>query len=118
MPLPADVGEALAGYLEGGRPGGTGSRTVFLRARAPAGPLSADAVKAIVRQRFCRAGLPEAGAHRLRHTAATQMLQAGSSLAEVSQVLRHRSPATTAIYAKVDHAALQALALPWPAGRP
>ena len=118
MPLPADVGEALAGYLEGGRPGGTGSRAVFLRARAPAGPLSADAVKAIVRSRFRRAGLPEAGAHRLRHTAATQMLQAGSPLAEVSQVLRHRSPATTAIYAKVDHAALRALALPWPAGRP
>jgi integrase/recombinase XerD len=118
MPLPADVGQALAGYLEGRRPGGTGSRTVFLRARAPAGPLSADAVKAIVRSRFRRAGLPEAGAHRLRHTAATQMLQAGSSLAEVSQVLRHRSPATTAIYAKVDHAALRALALPWPAGRP
>ena len=118
MPLPADVGEALAGYLEAGRPGGTGSRAVFLRARAPAGPLSADAVKAIVRSRFRRAGLPEAGAHRLRHTAATQMLQAGSSLAEVSQVLRHRSPATTAIYAKADHAALQALALPWPGGRP
>ncbi len=118
MPLPADVGEALAGYLEGGRPGGTRSRTVFLRARAPAGPLSADAVKAIVRSRFCRAGLPAAGAHRLRHTAATRMLQAGSSLAEVSQVLRHRSPATTAIYAKADHAALRALALPWPEGRP
>jgi len=118
MPLPADVGEALAGYLHGGRPGGTRSRAVFLRARAPAGPLSPDAVKAIVRSRFRRAGLPEAGAHRLRHTAATQMLQAGSPLAEVSQVLRHRSPATTAIYAKVDHAALRALALPWPAGRP
>jgi site-specific recombinase XerD len=118
MPLPAGVGEALAGYLEGGRPGGTRSRAVFLRARAPAGPLSADAVKAIVRSRFRRAGLPEAGAHRLRHTAATQMLQAGSPLAEVSQVLRHRSPATTAIYAKVDHAALRALALPWPGGRP
>jgi integrase/recombinase XerD len=117
MPLPADVGEALAGYLQGGRPGGTGSRTVFLRARAPAGPLSADAVKAIVRSRFRRAGLPEAGAHRLRHTAATQMLQAGSPLAEVSQVLRHRSPASTAVYAKVDHARLRALALPWPGGQ-
>jgi len=117
MPLPADVGEALAGYLRGGRPGGTGLRAVFLRARAPAGPLSADAVKAIVRGRFRRAGLPEAGARRLRHTAATQMLAAGSPLAEVGQVLRHRSPVTTAIYAKVDHAALRALALPWPGGR-
>jgi integrase/recombinase XerD len=118
MPLPADVGEALAGYLQDSRPGVTGSRAMFLRARAPAGPLSAEAVKAIVRSRFRRAGLPEAGAHRLRHTAATQMLQAGSPLAEVSQVMRHRSPVTTAIYAKVDHAALRALARPWPGGRP
>ena len=118
MPLPADVGEALAGYLRHGRPAGAGSRAAFLRARAPAGPLSADAVKAIVRSRFRRAGLAPAGAHRLRHTAATQMLQAGSPLAEVGQVLRHRSTATTAIYAKVDHQALRALARPWPGGRP
>jgi integrase/recombinase XerD len=118
LPLPADVGEALAGYLRDGRPAGAGSRAAFLRARAPAGPLSADAVKAIVRSRFRRAGLPEAGAHRLRHTAATRMLQAGSPLAEVGQVLRHRSAATTAIYAKVDHGALAVLALPWPGGRP
>jgi len=118
MPLPADVGQALAGYLRDGRPAGGGSRAVFLRACAPAGPLPAGAVKEIVRSRFRRAGLPEAGAHRLRHTAATQMLRAGSPLAEVGQVLRHRSTATTAIYAKVDHAALAVLALPWPGGRP
>jgi integrase/recombinase XerD len=118
MPLPADVGEALASYLRGGGPARARSRAVFLRARAPAGPLSAGAVKAIVRRRCRRAGLPEAGAHRLRHTAATQMLAAGSPLAEIGQVLRHRGAATTAIYAKADHAALAALALPWPAGRP
>jgi site-specific recombinase XerD len=118
MPLPADVGQALAGYLRDGRPAGGGWRAVFLRACAPAGPLSAGAVKQIVRSRFRRAGLPEAGTHRLRHTAATQMLRAGSPLAEVGQVLRHRSTATTAIYAKVDHAALAVLALPWPGGRP
>jgi integrase/recombinase XerD len=118
MPLPADVGEALAGYLRGSRPAGARSRAVFVKTRAPAGPLSPDAVKTMVRSRFRRAGLPEAGAHRLRHTAATQMLAAGSSLAEVGQVLRHRSPATTAIYAKVDHGALRALALPWPGSRP
>jgi integrase/recombinase XerD len=108
MPLPADVGEALAGYLR------YGSRAVFVRALAPAGPLSAGAVKAVVRRACRRAGLAEAGAHRLRHTAATQMLRAGSPLAEIGQVLRHRSAATTAIYAKADHAALAALALPWP----
>jgi site-specific recombinase XerC len=114
MPLPADVGAALAGYLSRGRPAGAGSRAVFMRALAPAGPLSADAVKAVVRRACRRAGLAEAGAHRLRHTAATQMLRAGSPLAEIGQVLRHRSAATTAIYAKADHAALAALALPWP----
>jgi site-specific recombinase XerC len=118
MPLPADVGEALAGYLRYGRPAGAGSRAVFVRECAPAGPLSAGAVKAIVRRACRRAGLAEAGAHRLRHTAAVQMLRAGSPLAEIGQVLRHRSAATTAIYAKVDHAALAALALPWPGGRP
>jgi integrase/recombinase XerD len=114
MPLPADVGEALAGYLHSGRQAGAGLRTVFVRACAPAGPLSAGAVKAIVRRACRRAGLAEAGAHRLRHTAAVQMLRAGSPLAEIGQVLRHRSAATTAIYAKADHAALAALALPWP----
>lgn len=117
MPLPADVGAALAGYLRHSRAAGAGSRAVFLRARAPAGPLQVSAVKAIVRERCGRAGLAPVGAHRLRHTAATQMLQAGSPLAEVGQVLRHRSMATTAIYAKVDHDALRALALPWPGGR-
>lgn len=116
MPLPADAGEALASYLRGGRPAGTGSRAVFVKERAPAGPMSAEAVKEMVRRRCRRAGVPEAGPHRLRHTAATQMLQAGSPLAEVGQVLRHRSTVTTAIYAKIDHRSLWALALPWPQG--
>jgi site-specific recombinase XerC len=118
MPLPADAGQALASYLHGSHRAGTGSRAVFLRARAPAGPLPPGAVTAIVRRACCRAGIAPAGAHRLRHTAATQMLQAGSSLAEIGQVLRHRSAATTAIYAKADHAALAALALPWPGSKP
>jgi integrase/recombinase XerD len=116
LPLPSDAGEALAGYLHDGRPAGAASRRVFLAARPPGGGLSADAVKMIVRQRSRAAGLAPFGAHRLRHTAATQMLAAGSPLAEVGQVLRHRSAVTTAIYAKVDHAALSQLAMPWPAG--
>ena len=61
-----------------------------------------------------RVGLGSFGAHRLRHTAATQMLRSGASLTDVGQVLRHRRVLTTAIYAKVDHDALRALALPWP----
>ncbi len=116
LPLPADAGEALAGYLAAGRPAGDRSRKVFLRVCAPQGELSAGAVKAVVRSACGRAGLAPAGAHRLRHTAAVAMLQAGSPLAEIGQVLRHRSAVTTAIYVKVDHSALRALALPWPAG--
>ena len=68
----------------------------------------------IVRAACDRAGLPRVGAHRLRHTAATEMLRHGASLAEIGQVLRHREQKTTAIYAKVDRGALRALARPWP----
>jgi site-specific recombinase XerD len=114
LPLPSDVGEALAGYLRDGRPAGGASRRAFLLSRAPGGGLSAGAVVQIVRRACLRAGLPAAGAHRLRHTAATGMLRAGAPLAEIGQVLRHRSAATTAIYAKVDHGALSQLAMPWP----
>jgi integrase/recombinase XerD len=116
LPLPSDVGEALAGYLRDGRPAGGASRRVFLASRAPRGGLSAGAVIEIVRRACLRAGLPEAGAHRLRHSAATEMLRAGAPLAEIGQVLRHRSATTTAIYAKVDHGALAQLAMPWPGG--
>jgi integrase/recombinase XerD len=114
LPLPPDAGEALAGYLRDGRPAGSPGRRVFLASRTPGGGLSADAVKAVVRYACRRAGIAEAGAHRLRHSAATGMLRAGAPLAEIGQVLRHRSVSTTAIYAKVDHAALGQLAMPWP----
>jgi site-specific recombinase XerD len=90
---------------------------VFLRAYAPVRGLSASGVSEVARAAGERAGLPEAtGAHRLRHTTATEMLRAGAGLSEVAQVLRHRSAATTALYAKVDQAALAALVVPWPAG--
>jgi integrase len=68
----------------------------------------------VVNAAFVRQGLPVVGSHRLRHTAATGMLRGGASLAEVSQVLRHRSAASSALYAKVDHDALRVLARPWP----
>jgi integrase/recombinase XerD len=115
LPLPADVGEALAGYLCRGRPHWP-VRALFVRARAPYGPMTAAAVKGVVRWAAWRAGLGTVGAHRLRHTCATELLRAGGTLEAVGQVLRHRDVATTAIYAKVDRAALEALALPWPAG--
>ncbi len=113
MPLPHDVGEAIASYLQHGRPA-TASRSVFVRLRAPLRGITAQGVSDIVVRASKRAGLPSVSAHRLRHSAATAMLRAGASLAEVGQVLRQRAAATTAIYAKVDHASLRALARPWP----
>lgn len=87
---------------------------MFLRVNAPIGALTTSNVGIIVRGACNRAGVPEAGPHRLRHSAATAMLRAGASLAEVGQVLRESADATTAIYAKVDRVALRALAQPWP----
>lgn len=114
LPLPCDVGEALVSYLRH-RPVSE-SRALFLKVLAPAGALSGHAIGGVVRSACVRAGIPPVGPHRLRHTAATGMLRAGASLAEIGQVLRHRERKTTAIYAKVDRMALRALARPWPGG--
>jgi hypothetical protein len=108
-------GEALVSYLRKSR-SQTTARQVFLSVRAPHGPLSPTAVGAIVCRALERTGLPGTNAHRLRHTAATQMLRAGASLDEIAQVLRHRSHDTTAIYAKVDRNALRTVIRPWPGG--
>jgi len=115
LPLPIDVGEAVAGYLRWSRPR-TGSRQLFLRVKAPIVGLSGDGVTRVVHAACHRAGLQLVGAHRLRHTAATEMLRRGGGLVEIGQVLRHRSLLTTAIYAKVDSATLQGLARHWPGG--
>jgi integrase/recombinase XerD len=115
LPLPTDVGEALVSYLRCDR--AAGSEHVFLRVRAPHGPMTPGAVSAVVGDAGRRAGLRgHIGSHRLRHTAATEMLRAGTPLQEIGQVLRHRSSATTAIYAKVDRDALRSLARSWPGG--
>jgi integrase/recombinase XerD len=114
LPLPPDVGAALAGYLQRGRPR-RNEASLFLLVRAPYAPLSPHAVRAIV-TRAARAGLSGVAAHRLRHSAATGMLREGASLSEIAAVLRHRNLATTAIYAKVDHVSLRCVARPWPAG--
>jgi site-specific recombinase XerD len=113
LPLPADVGEAIAGYLRFGRPKAD-SRSVFLRCHAPRRGLSAQAVTGIVYDACDRAGIARIGPHRLRHTAASQMLARGASLGEVGEALRQRSASSTAIYAKVDRTRLAALARPWP----
>jgi len=113
LPLPVDVGEAIADYLRHVRPV-SAARAVFLNVRAPFAPMTDAGVKQLVRQAGVRAGLGAMSAHQLRHTLATQLLRAEAPLVEVGQVLRHRSQATTAIYAKVDRVALRALAMPWP----
>jgi integrase/recombinase XerD len=113
LPLPSDVGDAVAGWIRRGRPR-CDTRAVFTRVRAPHQALSVGGVGAIVRSAASRANLSGINAHRLRHTAATGMLAAGADLAEIGQVLRHTSVLTTAIYAKVDDLSLRPLALPWP----
>lgn len=117
LPLPADVGEAIAAYLRDGRPEPfEGTRRLFLRLRAPHQGLTTGGVTQAVFAAAQRAGLGRVYAHRLRHSAATGMLRAGASLPEVGQVLRHRRLLSTAIYAKTDVPALRALARPWPGG--
>jgi len=117
LPLPADVGEALAAYLRRGRPASAQGRSVFVRVRAPHRALSAGGVKHVVVAAGRRAGLGQIHPHRLRHSAASAMLRAGAPLSEIGQLLRHRWPLTTAIYAKVDREALRQLARPWPGAR-
>jgi integrase/recombinase XerD len=116
LPLPADVGQALAAYLQRGRPDTAQGRTVFVRTRAPHRALSSVGVTDAVAAAASRAGLAHVSAHRLRHTLATQMVRSGVALPEVAQVLRHRRLMTTAIYAKVDREALRLLARAWPGG--
>ena len=95
--MPVDVGEALASYLR--RRPRCESRALFVRMTAPLQGLAPHTISWIVREACTRAGLPRVGAHRLRHTAATEMLRQGASLAEIGQVLRHHEQKTTAIYA-------------------
>ena len=114
LPLPADVGEAIAAYLHHGRPASAQGRMVFARIRAPHHTLTTGAVTQIVRHAGERCGFERIHAHRLRHTAATLMLRGGASLPEIGQLLRHRNAITTSIYAKVDRDALRSIARPWP----
>lgn len=118
LPLLAEVGKALAAYIKRDRPK-CETRRVFTRMRAPITALARKgSVATVVRSAMFKAGLdvPARGAHVLRHSLATSMLRDGASMSEIGVVLRHRSPATTEIYAKVDIASLQRLAQPWPVG--
>jgi len=118
LPLPKDVGDALTLYLTRDR-AVCSSRRVFLRMRAPQrGFASAAAVTTIVARAVDRGGLqpPHRGAHLLRHSLATGMIQRGATMAEIGQLLRHRSPNSTELYAKVDFERLRGVSLPWPVG--
>jgi integrase/recombinase XerD len=118
LPLPTDVGKAIAAYLRRGRPQCT-SRCVFLRAKAPLrGFRGPSGIGSMVRHRLQRAGIdaPTHGAHQFRHGLATELLRQGASLGEIGELLGHHSPETTKIYTKVDLDALRTLAVPWPGG--
>lgn len=115
LPLPADVGEALAAYLARGRPRSP-RREVFLRLEAPVAGLGRGGISFIVRRACRRAGIAPFGAHRLRHGLACQMVAAGVPVPQIGAVLRHRSVISTANYARVDIERLRVVALPWPGG--
>jgi integrase/recombinase XerD len=113
LPLPADIGEAMVAYLRRATRNKT-TRAVFVRCRAPYDAMQPGSIIAIAKTALRAAGVTSGGAHRLRHTAATQMLRRGASLTEIAQVLRHRHVDTTAIYAKVDRDSLRSVAKVWP----
>ena len=112
LPLVNDVGETLAGWLR--RRPSTSSRRVFVTTRAPVTDIRPALVGETLRRVCRRCGVEVIGAHRLRHSLATAMLERGASLVEIGQILRHRDLATTAVYAKVDIEGLRRLAQPWP----
>jgi site-specific recombinase XerD len=113
LPLTVEAGEAIAGYLTDGRPRSR-CPNVILTLYAPYRGIHPSSITRVVYRACQRAGLPRVGGHRLRHALASEMLRQGSDLVEISQVLRHRDLATTSVYAKVDRAALRAVARPWP----
>jgi len=118
MPLPSEVGTAIADYLSTGRPR-CSSRRVFIRAKAPlTGFANSVAICSLVDRALHRAGVESEyrGSHVFRHSLATVMLNNGASLPEIGDLLRHRRPDTTRIYAKVDLVSLRSIALPWPGG--
>jgi integrase/recombinase XerD len=115
LPLPADVGEAIAAYLRRGRPRAS-QREVFVSVCAPVKGLRYMAISDIVRRACQRAGVEPVGAHRLRHALAVDLVAAGASLPEIGQILRHQTVAATAVYARVDLGQLRTVAQPWPLG--
>ena len=117
LPVPPDVGEAIAAYIRQERV--SGSRTLFVSLRAPNGPFKdGQVINTILQDAFAATGVtppgPYVGSHVLRHSLATNMVRNGASLAEIGDMLRHRSRASTMIYAKLDIDGLRSIAKPWP----
>ena len=117
LPLPSDVGRAVAAYLKAGRPP-CSCRRVFVRLLAPHEGLTSSTIASVVERALARAQIsaPHKGAHLLRHSLATRMLRGGASLTQIGHILRHQRTDTTEIHARVDQNALRALAPPWPGG--
>lgn len=117
VPLPPDVGEALADYIKSDRT--TTSRALFVTERAPHRPFkSGQLLNNILRDAFAKTGLkppaPYIGSHILRHSLATNLVQRGASLEEIGDMLRHRSRASTMLYARLDIDGLRSIAQQWP----
>lgn len=115
LPVPADIGAAMADYVRHGRPRSS-SRLLFVSVRAPFAGLSPESVGSVVQRACGQAGLDGFGPHRLRHAVACQLQRDGASLEEIGQLLRQRDPRTTARYATVDADALISLARSCPEG--
>ncbi len=116
LPIPQDVGAALVDWLRV-RPQATSVRAVFVRMRPPAGPLTSAGISDIVMHRAAAAGLGVMHAHRLRHTAAMNVIAAGGTLIEARELLGHTSSTSTHVYARTDLTSLRTLAVPfgwWP----
>lgn len=115
LPPPADVGAAMADYLLHARPATT-ARTLFVTVKAPFTALATSSITGVVARACAAAGVPRFGPHRIRHTAACDLLAAGASMEEIGQLLRHAQQRTTAIYARLDQTRLAELATPCPQG--
>jgi len=114
LPLPMETGQALADYIQHERPASQ-NHAIFVRLmNGLEYPITSMTIKDVIKSAFCRIGLPHFSAHSLRHTLACRLVENGTSLKEVSDVLRHQSLTTTLIYAKLDTPKLSAVALPWP----
>lgn len=117
MPLPIETGQALADYLQHER-SATSNPAIFVRQKEGQDhPITSMAIQKVIKRACRRIGLPHASAHALRHTLACRLVENGSSLKEVADVLRHRSLNSTLIYAKLDTPKLSTVALPWPGSK-